>query len=345
MSATEEAVRPREAGAAQQGGGAAAGARVLLVDDQPIVAEAMRRMLAKEPDLAYAYCQDPTHALEEAARFRPTVILQDLVMPGVDGMVLLRFFRGHPATRDVPVIVMSSKEDPRVKREAFELGASDYLVKIPDEIELVARIRAHSRSYLAQRQRDAAYRELRALHAELEAKNRELERLSSLDGLTGIPNRRTFDRQLSEEWGRAAREGRPLGLILIDIDHFKGYNDHYGHQGGDEVLRRVARALEEAVRRPADRVARYGGEEFVVILPETDREGAATVAEALRRAVGALGIPHARNSAADHVTISQGVAARVPRPGEPPQQLVEEADRALYAAKRAGRNRYVLAEG
>ncbi len=337
----KEAVRARATG----GDDPAAGARVLLVDDQPIVAEAMRRMLAKEPDLAYAYCQDPTRALEEAARFGPTVILQDLVMPGVDGMVLLRFLRGHPATRDVPVIVMSSKEDPRIKREAFELGASDYLVKIPDEIELVARIRAHSRSYLAQRQRDAAYRELRALHAELEAKNRELERLSSLDGLTGIPNRRTFDRELAEEWARATREGRPLGLILIDIDHFKGYNDHYGHQGGDEVLRRVARALEEAVRRPGDRVARYGGEEFVVILPGTDREGAATVAEALGRAVAALGIPHARNSAAGHVTISQGVAARVPRPGEGPEQLVEEADRALYAAKRDGRNRYVLAEG
>jgi len=132
-------------------------------------------------------------------------------------------------------------------------------VKFPDKIEVIARVRAHSRSFLAQKQRDEAYRALRDLQKELEVKNAELERLSSQDGLTGIANRRTFDGFISKEWSRASRENKPLSLILIDIDHFKKYNDGYGHQGGDECLRRVALALAATVKRPSDLVARYGG--------------------------------------------------------------------------------------
>jgi sigma-B regulation protein RsbU (phosphoserine phosphatase) len=133
---------------------------VLLVDDQAIVGEAVRRMLAPEADIGFHFCQDPTRAIETANAVQPTVILQDLVMPDIDGLMLVKFFRANPATRQTPMIVLSSKEEPVVKAQAFALGANDYLVKLPDRVELVARVRYHSRSYVAQLERDEAYRQL-----------------------------------------------------------------------------------------------------------------------------------------------------------------------------------------
>ncbi len=310
--------------------------RVFLVDDQLIVAEGIRRMLATESDIDFCYCQDPTNAIEAAAKYKPTVILQDLIMPDIDGMVLLRFFNKNPATSKIPVIVLSSKEDPKIKSDAFGNNAADYLVKPPEKIELIARIRAHSRSYIAQRELDAA-------HKELELKNAELERISSQDGLTGIPNRRSFDLFLQKEWDRAIREKTNIGLIMIDIDHFKGYNDHYGHQGGDDCLRKVAAALAEVVGRPGDMVARYGGEEFVVVLSNTDVSGAALIAEKLRRKVESLALPHDYSTTASYVTISLGGAGVIPTVDSTPDELIKLADSALYEAKESGRNRYCLA--
>ncbi len=317
-------------------------ARVLLIDDQAIVGEALKRMVESEPDIELRFCMDPTRAMNEAIEFRPTVILQDLVMPDVDGLVLLRFFRANPITKTMPIVVLSSNEDPKTKQEAFKLGATDYLVKFPDQLEVVARIRAHSRSYLAQQQRDEAYRELRDLQVELEKKNSELQHLSSLDGLTGIANRRRFDEYLEQEWLRAARDGKRLALILADIDHFKAYNDNYGHQGGDACLKRVARTLDGELKRAADVVARYGGEEFVIVLPDTDLQGACIIAEKLRSAVEALQIEHAHSQTTPHVTISLGVASTLPREGSIPAALIKMADEELYKAKggegKRGRN-------
>jgi two-component system chemotaxis family response regulator WspR len=261
----------------------------------------------------------------------------------VDGFTLVRFLRADPELAGVPIIVLSSKEDPRDKSRAFEIGASDYLVKIPDKIELVARVRAHSRSFQAQLERDEAYRALEALKHQLEVKNAELQLLSAVDGLTGLANRRRFDEALDLECRRARRENAPLSLIMTDVDFFKKYNDAYGHQGGDECLRRVAAVLAQGVRRPADLAARYGGEEFALILPQTSAEGAAIVAEALRTGVAALNILHAGSVAAPHVTLSLGVASlEANDPALEPKQLVELADVALYSAKRGGRNRFVV---
>ncbi len=313
------------------------GPRVFLVDDQLIVAEGIRRMLADEGDIDFYYCQDPTDAINAAAKYQPTVILQDLVMPDVDGMTLLRFLNKSAATSKIPVIVLSSKEDPKIKSDAFENSAADYLVKPPEKIELIARIRAHSRSYIAQKELDAA-------HKELELKNAELERISSQDGLTGIPNRRSFDLFLKKEWDRAVREETNIGLIMIDIDHFKGYNDGYGHQGGDDCLCQVASALAEVVGRPGDMVARYGGEEFVVVLPNTDTEGAALIAEKLRQKIESLALPHGSSATANYVTISLGCAGVVPASDSMPDELIKLADEALYGAKESGRNRYCLAK-
>ena len=177
--------------------------------------------------------------------------------------------------------------------------------------------------------------------AALQNANRELERLATLDGLTQLANRRLFDEYLEREWNRQRRDRQPLALILGDVDHFKQFNDTYGHQAGDDCLRAVARAMREQAHRPADLTARYGGEEFAVILPNTDTAGALHVANTIRQAVADLLIPHAHSSAADHVTLSLGVACLIPRDDSSPKQLIDAADNALYRAKSAGRNRCI----
>jgi len=315
---------------------------VLLVDDQAIIAEGIKRMLADEDDITFHYCQDPGDAIQMASDVKATVILQDLVMPDIDGMTLVRFFRANKDTKNIPIIVLSSKEDPQVKSDAFTNGANDYLVKLPDQIEMLARIRAHSNSYIHQLERDAAFQALREMQKQLEESNKKLQALSSLDGLTGIANRRQFDESLDKEWRRAARANSPLSLILIDIDFFKPFNDNYGHQAGDDCLIRVAKALQDAIVRPADLIARYGGEEFTAILPDTDAEGAAVVAEHLRAAVDALNITHEHSQATDHVTISLGIADKTDLPDL--ESLIQKADKSLYTAKESGRNCFKIAK-
>jgi diguanylate cyclase (GGDEF)-like protein len=175
--------------------------------------------------------------------------------------------------------------------------------------------------------------------SQLETANRELEALSYQDGLTGVSNRRHFDRQLEQEWRRCGRSSSPLSLIMIDIDYFKTYNDSYGHLQGDESLKLVAVCIAGKVRRLGDLVARYGGEEFVVLLPDTDIKVARTVAEAICTAVEALNLPHPASLAADCVTISLGVAGDIATHRGNPHDLVSAADYALYNSKSAGRNR------
>ena len=225
---------------------------VLLVDDQAMIGEAVRRALADAADIQFHYCARGSEALDMAVRLSATVILQDLVMPGVDGLTLVSHYRANPATRDIPIIVLSSKEDAAVKSEAFAADVSDYLVKLPDKIELIARIRHHSKSCLNQRQRDAAYRALNESQQKLLEMNEVLQRLSHVDGLTGLSNRRYLDEFLETEWRRAARETSELAVLMIDVDNFKKYNDNYGHLAGDEVLKKVAGAVRQSLNRPAD---------------------------------------------------------------------------------------------
>jgi diguanylate cyclase (GGDEF)-like protein len=190
---------------------------------------------------------------------------------------------------------------------------------------------------------ESANRELTQIRQQLEEKNRLLERLTTLDTLTGIANRRRFDEVLGQEWKRAARDSAPLSLIYCDIDFFKGYNDTYGHQAGDECLVRVSRVLAEAAHRPADLAARYGGEEFVILLVDTGPEGSAILAERMRASIEALRIAHRSSAIGAFLTASFGLASVVPRPGLRAEDLLDRADRALYMAKQRGRNRVVTA--
>ncbi|CAD6561164.1 Protein-glutamate methylesterase/protein-glutamine glutaminase [Paraburkholderia hiiakae] len=312
---------------------------VLLVDDQAIVAEAVRRSLASEREIDFHYCAHPDQAVRTAEEVRPTVILQDLVMPGTDGLTLVRAYRANEATRDVPIIVLSTKEEPAIKSAAFASGANDYLVKLPDSVELIARVKYHSRSYVNMLQRDEAYRALRRSQQELLRANLELRRLTHSDGLTGLSNRRYLDEFLSAEWKRAERERTEVSLLMIDVDYFKPYNDTYGHVSGDNVLRSVATTIRREIRQPRDLVARFGGEEFAVVLPGTGSAGARLLAEKMRRDVAGLALPHVGSAVSEHLTISVGVATLTPAPGLAETALIEEADAALYRAKRDGRNR------
>ena len=171
----------------------------------------------------------------------------------------------------------------------------------------------------------------------------QLEELSYLDGLTGVANRRMFDNRLQVEWSNAQRTSQPLSLILLDIDYFKEYNDHYGHIQGDDCLKNVALALSGAVVRPRDLMARYGGEEFVLLLPETDAQAAAQVAERCRQLIHEQQIQHAHSQVAPLLTLSLGVGTPIPGPFDQPQVLLEQVDRLLYKAKHSGRNQAVLA--
>ncbi len=316
---------------------------VLLVDDQSFVAELLQRQLTNEKDINFHYCQDASQAIGTAEKIGPTVILLDFTMPVINGLTLCNFFRAHPSTRDIPIIMLSSNDDAATKAQAFEAGANDYLVKLPDAIELIARLRYHSAAYINKLQRDDAYRALRASQMKLEELNMQLLKLANLDGLTGLANRRHFNERFADEWLRAMRNRRPLTLIMFDVDWFKQYNDKFGHLEGDECLKRIGDATQRVVCRPSDTVARFGGDEFILLLPETDSNGATLVAEKIRVEIERLHIPNPDSTVVPYITISLGVTTVVPEVKTDPNIYIKLVDEALYRAKNAGRNRISIA--
>jgi len=245
-------------------------------------------------------------------------VLLDVVMPGIDGFEVCKRLKSDPALRDIPVIFVTARDSAEDETLGLEVGAVDFIAKPISPPVVRARVRTH---VALKRQTDL------------------LRSLAFNDGLTGVANRRWFDERLQVEWLRCRRNRMPLALILLDLDHFKAYNDHYGHQAGDDCLRAVAAAMKARLGRPADLLARYGGEEFVCLLPETPLDGALAKADDLGRAVQDLAIAHAAAATAPVVTISRGVAAMLPEQGHEPAELLQRADAMLYAAKHAGRNR------
>lgn len=263
---------------------------------------------------------------------RPDLVLLDIIMPDLDGYEVARQIRQLESPGDwTPIIFLSSLNKDKDIEMGIAAGGDDYLLKPISEIVLAAKIRAMQR-IIQMRQ------SLLVLTHKLDAANQELKRLTSLDGLTGIANRRHFDSVLLREWRRSMRQGEELSILMCDIDFFKMYNDSFGHQRGDECLRQIAQTLTLTMDRGGDLLARYGGEEFVAVLPGTSLHGASLVAEQMRQAISQSSIAHPGTPFA-HVTASFGVASAVAMPETDPQDVVGAADRALYMAKHEGRNR------
>ncbi len=273
--------------------------------------------------------------LEAVAAFAqemPDMVLLDVALPDITGYEVARRIRASETSGNwTPIIFVTAMSRDEDVEQGIAAGGDDYLFKPISRAVLSAKIRAMHR--IVQMRTS-----LLVLTRQLDAANQELVRVSASDGLTGIPNRRYFDETLNREWRRCRRNGSELALIMCDVDHFKRFNDLYGHQTGDECLRRVARVLTQASDRAGDTPARYGGEEFAIILPDTSAEGAGIVAEKAREAVIALDIPHAQSSYGQ-VTISLGVASQIPDETATPEKLIQAADQALYHAKHEGRNR------
>jgi diguanylate cyclase (GGDEF)-like protein len=294
--------------------------RILIVDDVPENIRVLSSMLS-EDGIEISTATSGQRALKIAERFPPDLVLLDIMMPEMDGYEVCRQMKADPLLRGVPVIFITALSDAQSEIHGLELGAADYITKPFNETIVKLRVKTH---------------------LEIKMQREFLDNLSRMDGLTGIPNRRAFDERLDIEWRRGLRSGERLGLLMVDVDFFKGYNDAHGHLAGDDCLRSIANALSEAINRAGDFIARFGGEEFVALLPSTDTAALSIVAESMRAAVEKVAIPHGESPLSPWVTVSVGGAAlRPPKDGET-KFLVELADKQLYLAKQGGRNRVCI---
>ncbi len=296
---------------------------ILIVDDDMFMRKILVRYLERER-YRVVEAANGMEALKIYQEFQPDVILLDAMMPVLDGFECCLQLQHLPNGDHTPVLIITALEDRESVDRAYEVGASDYVTK--------------PIHWAVLRQRVRHLIEQSCLRQQLEAANQELQRLVSIDGLTQVANRRCLDEYLDQECKRASREQIPISLVLCDIDFFKNYNDNYGHQEGDRCLQEVAQAISKSTNRPADLVARYGGEEFVIVLPNTNAQGAMNVAIRATEMMRSLKLPHSHSKVAPYVTISCGVATLLASQEFEPTALLKAADRALYKAKAEGRN-------
>jgi diguanylate cyclase (GGDEF)-like protein len=303
---------------------------ILLVDDDPGAIQLMGRILAGVGKLRFA--TNGNDALRLARASAPDLILLDAEMPGMSGFELLKTLKAETSLAEVPVIFITSHDAAGFEVSALDMGAADFIAKPLRSSRVLARVKS----------------QLRVKHMA-----DELRRSATTDALTGLVNRRQFDELLEREWLRAQRCSDPVSLLMIDVDHFKLYNDLYGHPKGDICLKHVAQVLTRACKRPADVVARYGGEEFMILLPQTPRRGAQHVARRVLDAVATVGIFHDDSQTTHYVSVSVGIAciddvstcrAHGSHALLGAGDLVRVADKALYSAKHAGRGQAKLRE-
>jgi len=315
---------------------------VFVVDDLSANRLLLKKLLAKEGYASIHLFSSATPMLEALNRTDelPGLILLDIMMPDINGIEVLQYLKTNEQYRDIPVIMVTAHQEDQYLSKAFEVGAVDYIRKPINRTELLARVHAALRLKQEMDIRKARELELLSIKKELEEANRELHRLAREDGLTGLANRRYFEEILEKEWRRHQREETPLGLILLDVDYFKRYNDTYGHQQGDVCLQKVASVLKAIAHRPADLAARYGGEEFALILPNTEIPGVKYLAKLINRRVAALKIPHSASDVASVVTVSIGCSVSFQSSASSMEALIKQADAALYQAKENGRNQY-----
>ncbi|OJH35424.1 diguanylate cyclase [Cystobacter ferrugineus] len=321
---------------------------ILIVDDDPANIQHVREGLAG-PGYRFREAHDGTEALRSLREARPDLIIMDVEMPRLGGVEVCRIIKangGEGGFGFIPVILVTARQAAG-KVEGLELGADDYLVKPFDMMELSARVKSMLRLKVLQdalveknRELDSKNQALDRAYKELDQKREELLKLTRVDGLTGLYNRRYFEERLSEEFARSARYRSPLSLVMMDIDHFKRLNDTYGHPFGDQVLRAVAQAVRGRLRE-VDFVARYGGEEFIALLPETGPKEALGACERIREAVASVRLeyqPPSGDALEVRCTASLGVASVPSQRLLGAEDLKKEADTCLYAAKAAGRN-------
>ncbi|MBC7939538.1 MAG: diguanylate cyclase [Chitinophagaceae bacterium] len=289
--------------------------RLLVVDDQRANIQALFQ--AFQADHKVLMATSGEQALTLCRSQPPDLVLLDVVMPGMDGFEVCRQLKADQATKDIPVIFVTGHHDEEAETRGLDVGAVDFISKPINPRVVRARVKTH---LTMKRQSDL------------------MRQWVYIDGLTGVCNRRYFDEHLKSEWDRAGRLGAPLSVGLVDVDFFKRYNDHYGHQAGDECLRRVAAVMKASLKRPTDIVARYGGEEFGLLLPDTDGAGALQLASQIRERLLLEHIDHAESSVGPLLTISVGLCTWVPDVVGSAGALLKAADAQLYLAKSRGRD-------
>ncbi|MCL2182834.1 MAG: diguanylate cyclase [Chitinispirillia bacterium] len=291
---------------------------VLVVDDETSNIDVLSYILKDKYKLFIA--KNGVSAVKIAKDNQPDLILLDIIMPGMDGYETLAQLKESKITNSIPVIFVTGEDSKEHETKGLNLGAADYITKPFHNVIVEARVRTQMM---------------------IVEQMRIIERMSITDELTGLPNRRYFNDQLAREWERAIRDTSPVTLIMIDVDNFKSYNDAFGHPQGDALLKAVASVFKRSLKRPADFAARWGGEEFIILLPHTGIDGATEVAERARTGVDALVIP-CEDGTLTSTTISIGVNTEQPVLNLPVAGFVSRADRALYAAKNAGKNRICI---
>jgi diguanylate cyclase (GGDEF)-like protein len=290
---------------------------LLIVDDERMNLKALAHILGGEYDIYTA--TNGASAIVRAREYKPDLILLDILMPEMDGYETLSVLKKDEMTQDIPIIFITGLNSSEDEEKGLSLGAVDYISKPFGAMVVKLRVR----------------NQIKIIN-----QLRTIQHLSMHDQLTDLPNRRSFDDRLRVEWNRAIREQYPLGFLMIDVDKFKNYNDTYGHQQGDVVLKTVAVIFAQSARRSGDFAARWGGEEFAILLPNTVLEGALDIAEKIREDVEGVLIPCADGSN-NRVTISIGVNATIPVQSSSVDAFITNADKALYEAKDQGRNRVV----